>query len=150
MKKIDDFAYGEVKALMDVGEGNYVDSGILALDPKKPESLVPVILMLKKPGEILTKSNEFVTAEPQQKLTMKTQTVRFTCAKFVDLVFNKHIVHGDNNGDNILVEFWPSKNVKSVELVDWGFPGARYVNVKKLGKVARSDVYQWCTENFVW
>ncbi|KAJ4486212.1 hypothetical protein J3R30DRAFT_1470421 [Lentinula aciculospora] len=129
MKSTNKAALGEAKALHKVGD--LVASGMLS-DKLVSRQPVPVIIMLKKPGDVLSATRTYKDANVAVKEQMRKQANMLKCKKVASLATSKQILHLDNHEANGLVTL--SRNtVASVELIDFGVPDTYLVsqNVKE-------------------
>lgn len=79
-----DAAYGEVKALKAVGD--LVDSGMIQHSKlgSKPGPF-PVIIMKKKPGEVLYRHAAYMAAKRSMRESMRNETFSFMCDKVAEV-----------------------------------------------------------------
>ncbi|KAJ4489310.1 hypothetical protein C8J55DRAFT_592547 [Lentinula edodes] len=136
MKSTDKAALGEVKALHQVGD--LVASGMLS-DILVARNPVPVIIMLKKPGDVLSTTKAYQNANVATRERMRAQSNSIKCERVASLAVTRHILHLDNHEANSLVTL-SGNTVTSVELIDYGTPDTYLVseNVKK------ADVLDFC------
>lgn len=87
-------AFGEVKALKDVGD--YVAAGLFT-DPVFGFENAPAIIMKKKPGQVLSTTNAFKAAVTARDIDSQTQlkreTLELMCAKVAKLAYYKGVLH---------------------------------------------------------
>ncbi|KAE9410318.1 hypothetical protein BT96DRAFT_912532 [Gymnopus androsaceus JB14] len=150
LHNVDKYGYAEVKALKLAGD--FVDSGMLSESvPKLSKTPIPVIIMLRKPGQILSKTRAYRKANTDEENKLKAEAVDLMCKKVAHLAVTKKIYHGDNKEQNALATIKTEKNsdgmtvssVTAIELVDWGAPGVYLVK----DTVIEDEVYKYC-KNF--
>lgn len=87
-------AFGEVKALKDVGD--YVAAGLFT-DTALGFENAPAIIVKKKLGQVLSTTDAFkaaVTAKDIELQTqMKRETLELMCAKVAELAYDKGVLH---------------------------------------------------------
>ncbi|KAJ3750307.1 hypothetical protein DFH05DRAFT_65470 [Lentinula detonsa] len=138
MKSTDNAALGEAKALREIGD--LVASGMLS-DKLVSRQPVPVIIMLKKPGDVLSTTKAYKEANVAIKEQMRTQTNKLKCEKVASLAVTKHILHLDNHEGNGLVTL-SGTTVASLELIDFGVPDTFLVGKS----VKEVDVLNFCLQ----
>ncbi|KIK55020.1 hypothetical protein GYMLUDRAFT_249035 [Collybiopsis luxurians FD-317 M1] len=154
--KSNNLIFGEVKALKQVGD--LVAAGVIN-DPdqnarekstekdhppaqkkvKLEPSMLPVVIIKKKPGENLEHSAVYKGANEAEKETMKVEVKKMMCDEAARIAVEKHILHGDVHLGNGLVTL-KGKTPLSVYLIDWG----RAYAVSH--DVTRSTVHEYCLE----
>ncbi|KAJ4482619.1 hypothetical protein C8R41DRAFT_868786 [Lentinula lateritia] len=83
---------------------------------------IPVIIMKKKSGQVLSGTGVYRKASGREKKRMEGEAVGKMCEKVAEFAERKQILRLDNKEQNALVTL-SGKTVTSVELVDMGPPG---------------------------
>ncbi|KAJ3824602.1 hypothetical protein F5880DRAFT_359458 [Lentinula raphanica] len=138
MKSIDKATLGEAKALHEIGD--LVASGMLE-DRLVSRHPVPVIIMLRKPGDVLSTTKEYKDANVAIKEQMRAQSNKLKCEKVALIAVSKHILHLDNHEANSLVTL-TGNTVSSVELIDFGVPDTYLVSKD----VKEPEVLNFCLQ----
>ncbi|KAJ3883180.1 hypothetical protein F5051DRAFT_392238 [Lentinula edodes] len=135
--KPDDNAFVEVKVLREAVD--LIAAGMLH-DERLSKKLIPVIIMKKKSGQVLSSTGVYRKASGKEKKRMEGEAVGKMCEKVAEFAERKQILRLDNKEQNALVTL-SGKTVTSVELVDMGPPGI--FSVSKDAK--REDIINFCT-----
>ncbi|KAJ3808926.1 hypothetical protein F5876DRAFT_66899 [Lentinula aff. lateritia] len=117
--KPDDNAFVEVKVLREAGD--LIAAGMLR-DARLSKTPIPVIIMKKKSGQVLSRTGVYRKASGKEKKRMEREAVGKMCEKVAEFAERKQILRLDNKEENALVML-SGKTVTSVELVDMGPPG---------------------------
>ncbi|KAJ3999780.1 hypothetical protein F5050DRAFT_1804680 [Lentinula boryana] len=125
-----DLVCAEIKALKQIGEfhaaGLYDGSMVIIMD--------------KKPGEILEDTKQYKQAAAPEKSRLTSEAKEKYCEEVAKIAIDKKAYHVDNNAGNYLVQFDEmTDTICSVEVIDWGI--ARIVN-EPVPK--EEEVYQYC------
>ncbi|KAJ3876689.1 hypothetical protein F5051DRAFT_441293 [Lentinula edodes] len=127
--KVDYRAWGEVKALKDVGL--YIDSGMANVD----HGNYPVIVMKMVEGVRIQDTIEYKDANPDQKLKLLEEAKPHIRKEVVDSHLGNFLVGGTRTSKGLVLE----TPITKVQLVDWGYPGV--FKVKK--GVTKAEVEEW-------
>ncbi|GAW06127.1 hypothetical protein LENED_008025 [Lentinula edodes] len=136
MKSTNKAALGEVKALHQVGD--LVASGMLR-DILVARNPVPVIIMLKKSGDVLSTTKAYQDANVAIRERMRAESNTIKCERVASLAVTRHILHLDNHEANGLVTL-SGNTVTSVELIDYGTPDTYLVSKD----TKKADVLDFC------
>ncbi|KAF9041701.1 hypothetical protein BDP27DRAFT_1435075 [Rhodocollybia butyracea] len=145
MQRIDNNAWGEVKALKTVGY--FVDSGmVLVRERRKPKSrpkLTPAILMKKLDGVIPLKTSVWGQGRAR-RLELINSLEPKVKQEVVNWAVNKKILVTDFHLRNIHVVLTKEHTVKSVHVLDFGYPGVYTVKEP----VEEGEVPPWIGEPY--
>ncbi|KAJ3721334.1 hypothetical protein DFJ43DRAFT_1203263 [Lentinula guzmanii] len=127
-----DHVGAEIEALKQIGEfhvaGDYDGS--------------MVIIMEKKPGEILQNTKQYKQAAPSDRSRLRSEAKKKYCEKVAKIAIDKKAYHDDKSSRNYLVQFSDEMTpvtISSVEVIDWGI--TRIVNEPV---PEEKKVYQYC------
>ncbi|KAJ3779922.1 hypothetical protein GGU10DRAFT_337612 [Lentinula aff. detonsa] len=114
-----DHVCAEIEALKQIGEFHVAGSYDGSM----------VIIMKKKPGEILQNTKQYKQAAPSDRSRLRSEAKKKYCEKVAKIAIDKKAYHDDKSSRNYLVQFDEMKapvTISSIEVIDWGI--TRIVN----------------------
>ncbi|KAF9064809.1 hypothetical protein BDP27DRAFT_1366928 [Rhodocollybia butyracea] len=133
---IDVKAWGEVKALKTVGY--FIDSGLLLKDNAR----IPVILMKRIPGVVPPLTRRWKSEKERAKLLEEIKPK--VKAEIVGWAVRNKMLLTDFHPGNIHVDLTEEDTVKSVNVLDFGYPGVYVVKPT----VKEDEVGKWFEEQW--
>ncbi|KAJ3792699.1 hypothetical protein GGU11DRAFT_802341 [Lentinula aff. detonsa] len=127
-----DHVCAEIEALKQIGEFHVAGSYDGSM----------VIIMKKKPGEILQNTKQYKQAAPSDRSRLRSEAKKKYCEKVAKIAIDKKAYHDDKSSRNYLVQFDEMKapvTISSIEVIDWGI--TRIVNEPV---PEEKKVYQYC------
>ncbi|KIK66520.1 hypothetical protein GYMLUDRAFT_239457 [Collybiopsis luxurians FD-317 M1] len=137
LRAVSSAALGEAKALSK--KRQLVAAGTLK-DPKVRQGYeVPVLVMIKQPGEMLDENDKYEKASPAEQAEMKKMTHKLVCQEVAQDAVALQMYHSDNKIGNVLVTV-KNKKVISAKVIDYG--GENVFTVTK--PVTKDQVIAYC------